>query len=312
MEVQGGGFSFPPYWGTTMSLRRTNPNAAKSVDRRTTVSPPDGDAFPRKPHFLGSATSAPNKAVSAPAPNTAEVTRDAVTPGDLPVGFLISVVIPVYNEELTLGRVVDRVRNTGFPIEIILVDDGSRDGSLEIARVLSEDKHVRLIEHACNRGKGAAIRTGFAEARGDVVLVQDADLEYDPVDYGSLLQPIVDDQADVVYGSRYYHEADRMADGWHYRVNGFITGLSNWSTKLQLTDVETCYKVFRRELIQQVAPQLRERGFAIELEMTSRLARIDGIRFTEKPIRYEARSYAEGKKITWRDGLWAVWCAMRY
>lgn len=240
------------------------------------------------------------------------MTRDAITPSELPDGFLLSVVVPVYNEEKTLREIVTRIRDTGFPLEIILVDDGSSDGSTEIARSLAADRDVRLVEHVSNQGKGAALKTGFAEARGAVVLVQDADLEYDPGEYGSLLQPILDDEADVVYGSRYYHESDRNADGWHYWVNGFITSLSNWSTRLRLTDVETCYKVFRRELIQSIAPELRERGFAIELEMTSRLAKQKGVRFVEKPISYDARSYAEGKKITWRDGMWAVWCALRY
>lgn len=240
------------------------------------------------------------------------MSRDTISPSELPDGFLLSVVVPVYNEEKTLREIVTRIRDTGFPLEIILVDDGSSDGSTKIARSLAADRDVRLVEHVSNQGKGAALKTGFAEARGDVVLVQDADLEYDPDEYGSLLQPIVDDQADVVYGSRYYHESDRNADGWHYRVNGFITNLSNWSTRLRLTDVETCYKVFRRELIQSIAPELRERGFAIELEMTSRLAKQKGVRFAEKPISYDARSYAEGKKITWRDGMWAVWCALRY
>lgn len=269
------------------------------MSRRHVAVPPGGETSPQRPHFLRGRSAKPSL-------------REFVTPQDLPSGFLLSVIVPVYNERFTLGTIVRRIRDTGFPVEIILVDDGSTDGSLEIARVLAADNDVQLIEHPSNRGKGAALRSGFAAAAGNVVLIQDADLEYDPIDYSGLLAPILNNQADVVYGSRYLFNDDRKADGWHYQVNGFITALSNWSTRLKLTDVETCYKVFRRELIQKIRPELQENGFAIELEMTSRLARIDGVRFVEKPIHYAGRTYTEGKKITWRDGLWAVWCALRY
>jgi glycosyltransferase involved in cell wall biosynthesis len=226
--------------------------------------------------------------------------------------YLLSVVIPVFNEERTLRSVVDRVRDTQLPIEIILVDDGSSDRSPEICRELANDPDIFLITHAENQGKGAALKNGFAAATGDIVVVQDADLEYDPRQFGQLVEPILNDTADVVYGSRYVSAADRKADGWHYYVNGLITAISNFFTRLKLTDVETCYKVFRRSLIQEIGPNLRERGFGIELEVTSRLARLGGVRFAELPITYNARSYAEGKKINWRDGVRALWCAVRY
>lgn len=231
----------------------------------------------------------------------------------LPDAFLLTVVIPVYNEALTVERVVERVRATDLPCEIILVNDGSRDGSDEVLdRMSAADDTIQVFHHERNQGKGAALRTGFAAATGDVVVIQDADEEYDPADFRLLLQPIIDDQADVVYGSRFSNTDRPVSPLWHEGGNKFITRLSNLRTGMKFTDVETCYKMFRRSVIQEVAPRLRERGFGIELELTARLSRLKDVRFFERPITYRRRSYADGKKITWRDGLWAMWCILRY
>ncbi len=230
----------------------------------------------------------------------------------LPAEFLLSVVIPVYNEVQTLEDVIQRVRNVGIPCEIILVDDGSTDGTRDILNRLRESPDMKVILHERNQGKGAAIRTGFMQASGDVVVIQDADLEYDPRDFARLLRPILDDRADVVYGSRFSGHDRPISGFWHQKANQLITVLSNSRTNLPLTDVETCYKMFRRELIQQIAPSLRENGFGVEIEMTQKIARTPGVRFFERPISYAGRSYDQGKKITWRDGLWALWCILRY
>jgi glycosyltransferase involved in cell wall biosynthesis len=171
---------------------------------------------------------------------------------------------------------------------------------------------VTVVHHETNRGKGAALRTAFSYARGDVVLIQDADLEYDPAQYRALLQPIVEDRADIVYGSRFLGADRSVPRFWHHTANRFITALSNLRTNLKLTDVETCYKVMRRSLLERISGKLRENGFGIEVELTARLARLPGVRFYELPIRYTARSYAAGKKIRFADGLRAVWCALRY
>jgi glycosyltransferase involved in cell wall biosynthesis len=235
----------------------------------------------------------------------------------IPAGFKLSVVIPVYNEVRTLTKVVERVRHTGLPLEIVIVDDGSTDGTRELlARWADERKSdnadLIVVLHERNQGKGGALRTGFARCTGDVIIVQDADLEYDPQDFRALLQPIVEDRADVVYGSRFSHVDGQVHHFWHRWGNQLITRLSNWKSGRALTDVETCYKMIRRELIQQVAPVLRERGFGIELELTFKLARIPGVRFYERPISYHGRTYREGKKIGVKDGLWALWCILWY
>ncbi len=226
--------------------------------------------------------------------------------------WLLSVVVPVFNERRTLPAIVDRLFATGLPLEIILVDDGSCDGSAALCEQLAAtDARIQLCRHERNRGKGAAVTTGFARTKGDYVVVQDADLEYDPQDLHRLLEPLQNDSADVVYGSRYTTKQLRAADGWHYYANGVITRLSNFRTGLSLTDVETCYKVCRQSYLRRITPGLKEQGFGIELELTSRLARA-GARIVERPIRYAARGYADGKKITWRDGLRALWCAVVY
>lgn len=229
-----------------------------------------------------------------------------------PEGYLLSVVIPVYNEVQTLAEVVRRVRNSGIPCEIILVDDGSRDGSRELLTSWEGQSDLRIIFHAENRGNGAALRTGFAAAQGDAVIVQDADLEYDPSDYAKLLQPIVEGQADVVFGSRFTGDRQRVLYFWHYLGNRMLTLLSNAFTNLNLTDMETCYKVFRRETLEQVLPKLRENRFGIEPEITARVAGLPGVRIYERPVSYAGRTYAQGKKITWRDGIRALWCILKY
>ncbi|HRX79291.1 MAG TPA: glycosyltransferase family 2 protein [Pirellulaceae bacterium] len=230
----------------------------------------------------------------------------------LPPDFILSVVIPVYNEANTLERVIARVRETHLPMEIICVDDGSKDGTREVLERLAAEQNIKAVFHERNQGKGAALRTGFIEATGDIVVVQDADMEYDPQDLRLLLQPILDGGADVVYGSRFSGPDRAVSPLWHLAANKLITNLFNIFHGHRFTDVETCYKLFRRELIQEVAPKLREKRFGIELEMTARLLKNRNVRFHERPIRYERRSYAEGKKIGWRDGLWALWCIVRY
>ncbi len=230
----------------------------------------------------------------------------------LPDGFLLSVVVPVFNEVQTVAEVVRRVRASSVPCEIILVDDGSTDGTRELLEGWRDQRDLKIVMHETNRGKGAALRSGFAQATGDVVIVQDADLEYDPAEYVKLIQPIVEDQADVVFGSRFTGDNQRVLYFWHYAGNRLLTLLSNVTCNLNLTDMETCYKAFRREVIQRITPALRENRFGIEPEITAKVARLPGVRIHERPISYFGRTYAEGKKITWRDGLRALWCIVRY
>lgn len=235
----------------------------------------------------------------------------------IPAGFKLSVVMPVFNEAATLARVIERVLGTGLPIELIIVDDGSRDGSRDFLARLRDGEQppgasLKIIFHEQNQGKGGAVRTGLAACTGDAVIIQDADLEYDPVDYRALLAPLVAGEADVVYGSRFSHIDGPVHHYWHRWGNQMITRLVNWKSGKALSDVETCYKLVRRELMQQIGPGLRERGFGIEVELTLKLARLPGVRFYERPISYVGRSWAEGKKIGLKDGLWALWCILRY
>jgi glycosyltransferase involved in cell wall biosynthesis len=235
----------------------------------------------------------------------------------LPDGFRLSVVIPVYNEIRTLAKVIERVRATGLPLEIVIVDDGSRDGSREYLTELRDsegdrNRDLKIILHERNQGKGGALKTGFLECTGDAVIIQDADLEYDPQDYHALLQPLVEGQADVVFGSRFSHIDGAVHHYWHRWGNQLITKLSNWRTGRAWTDVETCYKLVRRDLLQRIAPGLQERGFGIELELAAKLARQSGVRFFERPVSYVGRSWADGKKIGVKDGIWAMWCILRY
>lgn len=232
----------------------------------------------------------------------------------LPADFLLSVVMPVYNEQATLRQIVAAVLAVPIRKEIVLVDDGSKDRSRAIlAELAAAHPEVRVFEHAQNMGKGAALRTGFEQARGEVVVVQDADLEYDPRDYPVLLAPIVRGDADVVYGSRYLvddRDPGRERDHfYHYFGNRVLTFVSNLFTGLNLTDMETCYKCFRREVLQGLS--IDSRRFTVEPEFTAKLAKRP-VRIFEVPIRYQGRKYSEGKKITWRDGVAAIWAIVKY
>jgi len=239
------------------------------------------------------------------------LSEDSPPAAPLPPDFLLSVVIPVYNEVKTLEAVLARVKASGVPSEIIIVDDGSTDGTRELLAKLDKRSGIRILLHEKNRGKGAALRTGFAAATGTAVIIQDADLEYDPADYRELVAPIAAGEADVVYGSRFLG-GKAGTDFVHAFGNRMVTWVSNLRTGLSLTDVETCYKLIRREVLQAILPTLGEEGFAIELELTSRLARTPGLRWREVPIRYQARSWSEGKKLGLTDVLWTLWCVMRY
>jgi glycosyltransferase involved in cell wall biosynthesis len=223
----------------------------------------------------------------------------------------LSVVIPCYNESATLKVVADRVLESPYTRELIIVDDGSTDGTLDIARdIASADPRVRVFDQGVNQGKGAALRRGFAEAEGPYVIVQDADLEYDPGEYGLLLEPLIDGRADVVYGSRFLSgRPHRVLYFWHSVGNKLLTILSNMFTDLNLTDMETCYKAFDVDVLRNI--DLREDRFGIEPEITAKVA--DGRwRVYEVGISYTGRTYAEGKKIGWRDGFHALVCIVRY
>lgn len=229
----------------------------------------------------------------------------------LPPTFVLSVIVPVYNEVQTVDAIILRLRGTGIPMQIILVDDGSGDGSGDrIAAYAGQSEIVRL-SHPHNRGKGAAIRTALEIASGDIIVIQDADQEYDPEDFRYLMQPILQGRADIVYGTRYGHADRQVSPLWHEMANGLITRLANLALGIRLSDVETCYKMARREAWQAIAGELRENRFGIEIEVTARWAR-RGLRFFERPIRYQHRWYAEGKKIGWRDGFAALLCIVRY
>jgi len=222
----------------------------------------------------------------------------------------LSVLIPVYNEAATIEHVVDRVRQIPASTEIIAVDDASGDGSGDVLeRLRAAGKVDQLVRHPTNRGKGAAIRSGIAHATGDVVVIQDADLEYDPLDLPTLLGPIADGRADAVFGSRFQGGPHRVLYFWHAVGNNFLTLLSNMFTNLNLTDMETCYKVIRTELLKRLP--LRSNRFGFEVEITARLSQA-GARIWELPISYSGRTYAEGKKITWRDGFAAIFHILHY
>lgn len=226
--------------------------------------------------------------------------------------YVLSVLMPVYNEKATILEIVRRVREVEIPKEIVLVDDGSTDGTRDILRNELEGKYpdVKVVFHPENRGKGAAIRTAIENATGDYLIVQDADLEYDPREYFTLLEPLLDGRADVVYGSRFLGGgAHRVHFFWHRLGNGFLTLLSNMLTNLNLTDMEVCYKVFKSEVIKSIP--LRCNRFDFEPEITAKVARRK-CRIYEVPISYSGRDYNEGKKIGWRDGVQAIWTILKY
>jgi glycosyltransferase involved in cell wall biosynthesis len=228
----------------------------------------------------------------------------------IPRTMKLTVVIPVYNEVRTIERIVERVRAVPIDKEIVLVDDGSTDGTAAKLAELTKLDRVRVITHERNRGKGAALRSGFAAAGGDVVIVQDADLEYDPDEYPRLLKPIEDGNADVVFGSRFAGgQAHRVLYFWHSVGNRFLTLLSNAFTNLNLTDMETCYKVFRRPILRAI--DIEEKRFGFEPEITAKVAKLR-CRIYEVGVSYAGRTYEEGKKIGWRDGCWAIWCILKY
>ena len=224
----------------------------------------------------------------------------------------LSVLIPVFNEVNTVEEILRRVRaadSCGLQKEIILVNDASTDGTGDLLKKMQPDAGLKIVSHPYNRGKGAALRTALEHATGDIVLIQDADLEYDPSDYPNLLRPILDGRADVVYGSRFAGGTHRVLLFWHYMANRFLTLLSNMLCNLNLTDMETCYKVFRRQSVQSIT--LTSNRFGIEPELTAKLARRH-FRFYETGINYSGRDYSEGKKIGWKDGLAALWFIFRY
>jgi glycosyltransferase involved in cell wall biosynthesis len=224
----------------------------------------------------------------------------------------LSVIMPVYNEAATIGEAVAKVLSSGCADELIIVDDGSHDGTTQLLSELQRHSTVRCFRHSDNHGKGAALRTGFCEAKGDIVIIQDADLEYDPADYELLIQPILAGEADVVYGSRFLGSHLIRMPLLRRLANRLITRIFNFFFGQQLTDVETCYKAIRRDVLWRVLPLLSENRFGIEIELTARLARLPGIRIIERPISYSARSYFAGKKIRWRDGFRALWCILKY
>ena len=229
----------------------------------------------------------------------------------LPTDFVLTVIVPVFNESNTVHEVVDRLRSTGMPLQIILVDDGSTDGTYEVMSPLHDAPSTIVCQHQKNRGKGAAIRTGIQHATGDVIVIQDADREYDPADFRFLLQPLLAKEADVAYGTRYGHCDRQLSPWWHQAVNGFVSMAASLGIGIRLSDVETCYKMARTEHWQAIVSSLKENRFGIEIELTARWVRL-GLRFTERPIRYQHRWYDEGKKIGWRDGVSAMWCILKY
>jgi glycosyltransferase involved in cell wall biosynthesis len=226
----------------------------------------------------------------------------------------LSIIVPCYNEEKTIERVLDTLREVKIPLqkEIIVVNDCSKDNSLKLLKTYSKKhKDIVILHHDINKGKGAALRTGIQKATGDYIIIQDADLEYDPNEYNLLLKPILDGHADVVYGSRFIGgKPHRILFFFHTLGNKMLTLLSNMMTNLNLTDMETCYKLFRADIIQKVS--LKENRFGFEPEVTAKIARIPNIRIYEVGISYYGRTYAEGKKISWKDGVRAIYVILKY
>ncbi len=223
--------------------------------------------------------------------------------------FLLSIIVPVFNEKPTIEEILDTLVSVPYRKEIIVIDDGSTDGTSDILKSF-EHKDVKIFFHNRNMGKGCAISTGISRAMGDIVLIQDADLEYDPHEYPVLLRPILEGKADVVFGSRFAGSgAHRVLYFWHYVGNKFLTILSNMFTDLNLTDMETCYKVFTKQALADIT--IEEKRFGFEPEITAKIAK-KNLRIYEVPISYYGRTYQEGKKIGWRDGLRAIWAILKY
>ena len=222
---------------------------------------------------------------------------------------MISVIIPVFNEAKTVKELVKRVQSVDLEKEIIIVDDASTDGSREVLNELTQDQNISVLFHQSNQGKGAALRTAFKEVKGDIVIIQDADLEYDPHEYSKLIRPIIEGKADVVYGSRFLGGPHRVLLFWHYVGNKILTLFSNMLTNLNLTDMETCYKVFLSSLLKEFT--IESNRFGVEPEITSKLARLK-CKIYEVDISYSGRDYTEGKKINWKDGIAAFYWILKF
>lgn len=230
----------------------------------------------------------------------------------------LSVLVPAFNEAATMEHILSSLTRITLPediqMEVIVIDDGSTDGTAEKAHQFAAahpEADIRVVAHQKNKGKGAAIHSGLDIATGTYCIIQDADLEYDPRDLARMLQPVLERNADVVYGTRFSNEhPHRVLYYWHFAGNKFLTGLSNMFSNLNLTDMETCYKLMRTEMVRSL--KLKERRFGFEPEVTQKLAKIRGVRFYEVGISYHGRTYAEGKKIKWTDGLYAIWCIIKY
>ena len=223
--------------------------------------------------------------------------------------FKLSIIIPVYNERDSLKTLVSKVEAVDYEKEIILIDDFSTDGTREVIKEYETKENFQVLYHGRNRGKGAALRTGFSKSRGEIIIIQDADLEYNPSDYGTLLEPILDGRADVVFGSRFLGGPHRVLFYWHYLGNKFLTTLSNMFTNLNLTDMETGYKVFTKQVNDSLSLKCNRFGF--EPEFTAKVAK-KKFRIYEVPISYSGRDYSEGKKITWKDGFAAIWYIFKF
>jgi len=222
---------------------------------------------------------------------------------------MISVVIPVYNEVKTIKEIIKRVQSVDLSKEIIVVDDVSTDGTREILHELKEAQGINILFHQLNQGKGAALRTAFKHVKGEIVIIQDADLEYDPQEYSKLIRPIIEGKADVVYGSRFLGGPHRVLFFWHYLGNKILTLFSNMFTNLNLTDMETCYKVFKASLLKKFT--IESNRFGVEPEITAKLAKLN-CRIYEVDISYSGRDYSEGKKINWKDGIAAIYWILKY